>query len=282
MTFFFLQFAGECKKLFARKRTYIGFLIFFLVEIALVMLLQLPRNHRFIVKTLSANGYGDAEHYFSGLTLGYFVLIFAVMMIGSLYLALVAGDIVSKEVEDGTMRMMLCRPISRFRLLLVKYLACILYTIVLTVFAAVSALIVGLIYRGAGGLFAVGPDQGVFALYEFGEGLQRYALSVPLLALSLVTVTSIGFLFSCLRMKPSAATIVTLSIFFVDWVLFHIPFFEGIRKYFLFDRMSQWVLVYDYTFSWATLAENYVGLIAVQLTLFVVGWLAIEFRDFKN
>lgn len=282
MTLFFLQFAGECQKLFARKRTYIGFGIFFLVEIALVLLLQLPRNRRFIIKTLSANGYGDAEFYFSGLTLGFFVLIFAVMLIGSLYLALVAGDIVSKEVEDGTMRMMLCRPISRFRLLLVKYLACILYTIVLTIFAAVSALLVGLFYRGPGGLFAVGPDQGVFALYPFAEGLQRYALSIPLLAFSLVTVTSIGFVFSCLRMKPSTATIVTMSIFMVDWILFHIPFFEGIKTYFLFYKMSHWVLVYDYVYSWAMLAENYVQLAAVQLTLFVLGWLAIEFRDFKN
>ena len=37
-------------------------------------------------------------------------------LLGGLFLALVSGDVVSKEVEDGTMRMMLCLPASRWRI----------------------------------------------------------------------------------------------------------------------------------------------------------------------
>ena len=39
------------------------------------------------------------------------MVMWTVFLLGGLYLALVvAGDVMSKEVEDGTMRMILCRP----------------------------------------------------------------------------------------------------------------------------------------------------------------------------
>ncbi len=65
-------------------------------------------------------------------------------MLEALFLALVAGDVVSKEVEDGTLRMMLCRPISRTRILTVKVIVSLLYTIVLTFFVGLTALAVGI------------------------------------------------------------------------------------------------------------------------------------------
>ena len=43
-----------------------------------------------------------------------------VLLIGTLFVALVAGDIVAKEVEDGTLRVLPCQPISRLRVLTVK------------------------------------------------------------------------------------------------------------------------------------------------------------------
>jgi ABC-2 type transport system permease protein len=282
MSLFLLQFGGEVKKLFARKRTYLGFGAFLGMEIALISLLHIPRVHKFILHMLSANGYADAEHYYSGLTLAFIVLAWSIMLLGSLYLALVSGDIVSKEIEDGTMRMMLCRPISRFRLLLVKYLACLLYAAVLILYICATALIVGLLYRGPGGLFVFVPEQSVFAVYEFREGLGRYLTAIPFICLSVFTISSLGFLFSCLRMKPSAATILTLSVLFVDFVLSHMPFLEAINYYFVTYRMSHWVQLFKYEFSWAGVVENYVILLACQLTFFVLAWLAVEFRDFKN
>lgn len=282
MSLFLLQFLGETKKLFARKRTYMGFIAFFCIEIALVILLQLPPVKLGVLRTLANNGYVDGEYYFSGLTLAFLVIVSAIFLLGSLYLALVSGDIVSKEIEDGTMRMMLCRPISRFRLLLVKYLACVLYTVVLTIFIAASALAVGLLYRGPGGLLVFVPEFSLFAVYDFEEGLLHFVMAIPFLAMSLVTISSIGFLFSCLRMKPSAATILTLSVLFVDFVLRIVPYLKSIEHYFLTFKMSRWVLVYEYQVPWAVLAENYVILGGVQLTLFTLAWLAVEFRDFKN
>jgi hypothetical protein len=50
-----------------------------------------------------------------------------------------AGDIVAKEGEDGHMRLLLARPVSRFRVLLLKYLTCTGYAVFLIQFLAWTA-----------------------------------------------------------------------------------------------------------------------------------------------
>ena len=124
------------------------------------------------------------------------VLVWSVFLLGSLYLALVSGDLVAKEAEDGTLRMLLCRPVSRARLLLLKAIACLVYTVVLVLFIGITALLAGFAYGGTGGLFVFIPVERMFALYDFNSGLIRYAWAIPLLALSLSTISFLGLFFS--------------------------------------------------------------------------------------
>jgi ABC-2 type transport system permease protein len=72
---------------------------------------------------------------------------FSVFLLGALFLSLVAGDIVAKEGEDGHMRLLLARPVSRFRLLLLKYLTCTGYALFLIQFLAWTAFLLGLAAR---------------------------------------------------------------------------------------------------------------------------------------
>src|SRR4029453_6136617 len=114
------------------------------------------------------------DEYFSGQTLALIVLL-VTFLLTMLYLALVGGDVVAKEVEEGTLRMTLCRPISRVRLLLVKYSACVNYTYALILFLGASALLMGLAKEGTGGLFVVAPEQRIMAFFPEAEGYARYA-----------------------------------------------------------------------------------------------------------
>lgn len=280
MSMFFHQLGGELRKLFFRRRTYIGFGAFLGVELVVLILLRLPRVQRGFRNLLEGAGYSPSD-YLSGLTLGLTITLSTVFLLGALYLALIAGDIVSKEVEDGTLRMMLCRPVSRLRILTLKLCACAVYTAVLTVFIASTALAAGYLYAGGGGLFLYAPLEGIFAVYPEGEGLVRYALAVPFLVLSLLSITMVGFFFSCLRMKPAAATIVTLSLLFIDMILKNTPFFTSIREWFLTARMSTWVAVFEYRIPWESLTENYIWLLALNITLFALGAAAFSGRDFK-
>ena len=281
MSLFFLQLRGELQKLFARKRTYIGFGAFFLLELVVLWLMHLEKAERGIQRMIERAGYG-VEHYFSGLTLAFIILKLTIFFLGGLYLALVAGDMVAKEVEDGTMRMALCRPISRVRLLMIKAAGCFIYTFALVFFIGLSALTAGLIDRGPGGLFAEDFLQGLFALHEFGPGLVRYLSALPLLSLSLLTVSCIGFMFSCFNMKPAAATILTLSLLFVDLILSNFPYFESFRPYFFSVRMGAWIDVFRSQIPVWQMIEDYAWLAAIDFTLVVIGIVNFQQRDFKS
>ncbi len=277
---FSLQLNGEMLKLFARRRTYIGFGAFVLIEALVLGLLHLPKPQRGLRRLIEENGYLFADYY-SGLTLAALILIFTGPLLGALYLALVAGDVVAKEVEDGTMRMMLCRPVARARLLILKYCAVAIYTFVLAAFLGSSALIAGFLSEGPGGLFVLAPGEGVFALFQPIPGAVRYAAALPLLGLSLLTITSLGFMFSCLHMKPAAATIVTLSLFFIDVILRGIPQFESISEYFMTTRMAAWVHIFDPRIPWLRMVESYAWLLGLDATFVCIGLVAFQRRDLK-
>ena len=281
MKLFLRQLYSELLKLFARKRTYLGFGAFLGVEALILLLRQTPGAKRMFTRAMTMHGL-DFSHYYSGLTLAYLMMSATIFVLGSLYLALVCGDIVSKEVEDGTMRMVLSRPISRTRILALKYITCIVYTWILTLFIVGSSLLLGIADRGLGGLIIVEPMEHLFAFYEAGPGLERFALCAGLLCFVMLTLTNLGFMFSCFNMKPASATVLTLSLFLVDTVVGHIPFFEDIHDYFLTRNMGLWIRAFEPTIPWAQMIHSALYLGAFDLLFLAIGAFYFARRDFKS
>jgi len=91
---------------------------------------------------------GGADEYFSGLTLAFLILVFTLFLSGTVSVCLVVGDILAKETEDGNLRLVLVRPITRFRLLVIKFLTCQIFVTVLFLFVGASALGLGVLSRG--------------------------------------------------------------------------------------------------------------------------------------
>lgn len=281
MSLFLFQLRGELIKLFARKRTYIGFCSFFALEVVILILFQLPKVQHSWRGLIERAGYAF-EGYFSGVTLAFQILFWTVFLLGGLYIALVGGDIVSKEVEDGTMRMTLCRPVSRERVLAIKYLATLIYTFVLTLFIGFSALAICLLRQGVGGFFAFQPLQHLFALYDFWPGVLRFVSSLPLLAFTLVSVASIAFMLSCFNMKPAAATISTLTYIVTDNIFRNIPYFDSLQPFFLTSHIETWYNVYRTPVPWWNVMEDLAYLGGVDATCVLIGFVAFSIRDFKS
>jgi ABC-2 type transport system permease protein len=281
MRLFLRQLSWELLKLFARKRTYMGFAAFLVVEALILSLLQLPKPRQMFTRAMVQHGL-DFSHYFSGLTLAYVMMTNTVFVLGSLYLALVCGDIVAKEVEDGTMRMILSRPVSRVRILLLKYLTCVVYTWALALFIVASSLLLGMAVRGFGGLIVVAPWEHLFAFYEGGPGLERFALGAALLCLMMPTLSSLGFLFSCLNMKPASATVLTLSLYIIDTVVKSVPYFDSLKTYLLTYHMAMWTQAFQPTIPWTRLIHSILYLGAFDLLFVAIGGVVFARRDFKS
>jgi ABC-2 type transport system permease protein len=280
MPLFLTQLRFELLKMFSRKRTYIGFGAFLAMEGLVLFMFNLPRPKASFRRLIEQNGYGF-DQYYSGFTLAMLIVLWTTTLLGSLYLALVAGDLMAKEIEEGTMRMLLCRPISRLRVTLLKYLAAIIYTAALIGFIGVTALLAGLAYRGFGGLFVVDPQEHIFALIPPERALRMYLYGIPLLALSMSTISSLGFLFSCCNMKPAAASIVTLSIIFLDFIFREIPYFESLKPFFITSHLSTWMHIYESYPPWWRMMEDYSYLVGLDITCLIIGSAIFLQRDLK-
>ena len=112
--------------------------------------------------------------------------------------------------------------------------------------------------------------------------MARYLGALPLLALALMTFASIGFFFSCLNMKPAAATIATLTLLFSDWIFRQIPYFEDYRPYFITEHMSLWLQTFLARIPWRDMGMDAVYLFALDATFVVLGIVAFRERDFKS
>jgi ABC-2 type transport system permease protein len=274
------QFWDEVRKLASRKRNWMAFGAFLGIELIMAGLYRLPRVQDSFRLLIESRGQ-SFDTYFSGLTLALLTMRTTVFFIGTIFLAMVAGEIVAKEVEDGAMRMLLCRPVRRIRIVFLKYLTVTLFCIALVGFIAALALGIGLLYAGTGDFFAFGFQDHVSTFHPFREGLVRYCSVVPLLSLSLATVTSLGFMWSCFNLKPAAAIVATLTVFFADLTFRATPFFESIHTWCLTARMGAWMQVFQPQVPWPEILEDYTILIALDASFFVIGWLAFELRDLK-
>ena len=281
MSLFLWQLRGELWKLFARKRTYIGYGVFLGMELLIMVMLHLPGTRRHLKRMIENSG-GLFDEYFSGLTVALIMVSATLFFLGGLYLGLIAGDIVAKEVEDGTMRMTLCRPVSRLRVLSVKYLVSVIYTFSLVFFVGLSALCLGLLVRGTGGLFPMIPDVNLLVLYDFVPGLERYLAVLPCVALSMLTLSTFAFQLSCWNVKPAAATISAITIFFVDWILRQMPYFQSYRSWMMTTHMDTWLNVFREPVPWSRMVEDYAYLLGLDATFFIVGAVVFASRDFKS
>jgi ABC-2 type transport system permease protein len=277
---FIAQLRNELWKLFGKKRTYIGFGAFLLAQTAMLLAFKYTHWENDLERMLNGNGYLASE-FISALTVSLQMLIPQVILLMPLYTTLVGGDLVAKEAEDGTLRMILARPISRFRLLFVKWCAGIIFSVVLALALGLTALGFARVLFPWKGMFAFAPGL-AFSVLPAGEGLERFVFSHLFLAVNASVMVSVAFMFSCFNMKPAAATILALSFLFVSVVMESIPFFERYQNWFITHHFKCWLLVFRNPIPWPLIFQSEIVLFAVSATAFVIGSMAFQVRDIKS
>jgi ABC-2 type transport system permease protein len=278
---FLAQLKNELWKLFGKKRTYIGFGAFVLVQSAMLLVCKYTHWQREVERLLAGNGYLAAE-YISALTVSLVLLLPQILLLMPLYVALVGGDLVAKEAEDGTLRMILSRPISRLRLLQVKWLAGIIFAAVLVLALGVIALGFARIFFPWKGMFVFAQENSTFGIFPPREGLVLYAFSHLFIIMNAITLLSVASMFSCFNMKPAAATILALSYLFMNMVMQHIPFFEPYQNWFITYHFECWLLVFQSPTPWAQMLQSETVLLAVSATAFAIGAMVFQVRDIKS
>jgi ABC-2 type transport system permease protein len=270
----------ELRKLFARRRAWGGLVAIIAFELVFIMLLQHPdarfAAHRFFERI----GYSYPDN-FTGLTIAHFLLGHTLALPGALFIALTTSDILAKEDEDGLLRMILCRPISRWSVLLAKFLACIAYAILVVLLSGLLSLALGLAFEGRGQMLVFNPDVRIQATYAFEDGLLLYLWALGFLIPSNFTVVSLAFGFSAAGWRSATATAATIFILAADDLLRHMAFFASFRSWFITTRIQAWLRVYLPGSDWSWVAENYGPLLTFDALVVIVGAMVFVRRDFK-
>lgn len=275
------QLKNELWKLFGKKRTYIGFGAFLIAQTAMLLAFKYTRWQDQFERLLAGNGYLASE-YISALTVALVMMMPQILLLLPLYVALVGGDMVAKEAEDGTLRMILSRPISRLRLLLVKWLAGIIFATALVLSLGVIALGFARLLFPWKGMFVFAQTIATFGVFPPDEGLALYAFSLLFVGANAIAQLSVAFMFSCFNIKPAAATILSLSYLFLNMVLENIPFFQPYQNWFLTHHFDCWLLVFQSPTPWVRILQSEIILLATSATAFIIGAMAFQVRDIKS
>jgi ABC-2 type transport system permease protein len=232
----------ELYKIFKRPRTYIAFavitVIILLVQVALkfggreyVGLMMSGLNETFEVPTKEIlNGY-----------LVCFIILNLLLIHVPILVALVAGDMVAGEANMGTLRLLVSKPVSRIQLLIVKFTASSIYTILLLLWVAFFALFLSVLLFGTNDLFVARELES--NIISSSDVLWRYGAAFIFAAIGLIMVAAMAFMFSVFSdnaVGPIVATVCVIIVFTILTQL-QIPFYdETVKPYLFTTHMLGW------------------------------------------
>jgi ABC-2 type transport system permease protein len=174
---------------------------------------------------------GEGPNFFNDITgNGLFVALAALTAELPLFLPLavaaIAGDAVAGEANQGTLRYLLSVPVHRTRLLLVKYTAVVIFAFAAVLLVAAVGTIAGLILFGGGDVLLMSGT-----MVGFGEGVLRLLGVCAYMAVGLSALGAIGLFISTLTEQPIGATIATMILTVVSFILDQIPRLEWLGPY---------------------------------------------------
>ena len=235
----------ELFKIFRQPRTYIAFAAIG----AIVLLFQLalyvdgekwlafgmqPLTASFTIEGKILNGY-----------LVCFIVLQTLLIHVPLLIALVAGDMVAGEANMGTLRLLVTKPIGRTRLLLSKFCAAWIYTLLLLIWMGVLSLLLSVIMFGTGDLIILKSEEVV--ILEKTDVLWRYFAAFGFAALAMTTVAALAFLLSVLAENAIGPIVATMSVVIVFTILstMDIPLFNSIKPWIFTSHMIGWKGFFD-------------------------------------
>ncbi len=277
-----LQLRDELSKLFGKPRTFIGSSMFFLAQSIGILLFQFGQGpYRQLVGDLHQIGL-SADKFVTNLTVASFLLVPIVYFLLPLYVSLVGGDLVAKESEDGTLRMILCRPITRLRLLCLKWLAGAVFSCILVFSLGLFSVGLASVFFPSGGLFVALPLDQIIGTFEGAAAWERFAAVHLFMTCEAITLMSLAFMFSCFNIKPAAATILAISVFFISMILHDMPYFRDLRQYFMVHHLYLWTHFFRSQVPWWRVWESLSMLAGYNCTFLIIGCAAFQRRDIKS
>ena len=265
----FKVFVLETYKIIKKWRTYIGF-ITLAVIIPLIMLAMKLEDGHFIQGATRQlqNDFIFVGNLFNGWFITHLIMNSLFVHIPFL-ITLVAGDVLAGEATSGTYRLLLSRPISRTKVLIVKYMTTIFYTTIFILFMALFSLGLGLLIFGTGDLITFGKE---ILLIPSDELWWRFAVAFIGAIIGMWTVASLAFLLSSFVENAIGPIIGTMAVLIVLLIISQLPvkFFEPYKPYLFTTYFTVWLKAFEDPVNWKEYFEWLGYLLAYCLGFFLI------------
>jgi len=281
----------EVFKIFKRPRTYIAFAVIALIIILIQIALKFGGKE---YVGLMFSGLNDSfEEIPSEIVLNGYLVCFVILNLLLIHIpilvALVAGDSIAGEANMGTLRLLVSKPVSRTKLLIVKFIASVFYTLILLIWVAFLSLFVSMALFGVNWLGIARELE--LNVMEANDVLWRYALAFCFAAIGLICVAALAFMLSVFADNSIGPIVITVCVIIVFTILtqMQIPFYdETIKPYLFTTHMLGWKgFFYVKAVDGVTVKGSIENLPAVLksaaiLILYTLGFLTIAFWYFNK
>src|SRR5579859_2223798 len=139
-----------------------------------------------------------------------FVILNTLLVQVPLLVALVAGDMVAGEANAGTLRLLASRPVSRGQLMLVKFGASVIYTVLLLIWMALLSLFLSMLIFGTNDMLIA--RNNVMEQIQRTDVMWRYIAAFGYATVALSTVAALAFLLSVFAENSIGPIVSTISI----------------------------------------------------------------------
>ena len=154
----------------------------------------------------------------NGLFTGFTAMLLAMPLFLPLTISVVAGDTIAGEAGLGTLRYLLIAPVGRARLLVVKYLGTLVFTLAGTFTLMLAGAVIGAIYFPVGPVTLLSGD-----VIPVIEALGRMGLVAIYTTVSMMGMLAVGLFISTLTTIPVGAMTGVLIASGISQILDNLP-----------------------------------------------------------
>ena len=273
---------NEFIKIIAKPRSYIGlaaltaliFIILFAMKADGASYISIVTSS--FEQSLSFNG-----NILNGNLIAFIILQMLIVQI-PLLIALVTGDLISGEAAMGTIRMLATKPISRTNIVLSKFIAGAVYTLILTLWLAFLALVVVKFLFGSGDMMILNSN-GLVILQE-SDVLWRYGFGFVIAFLALLTVSSLSICLSAFAENSIGPIVSTMAIIILFTIIgsLDVTVFDSIKKFLFTTHMASWRSFFEDPINLKDIWQSILILIVHNILFVVIAVLKFNKKDITS
>jgi len=270
----------EIRKLAGQKRSWAGFVVVAMINglFALAFHIRNMRDPAENVRGLEDRLVGEFMNAYSYTRT---ILAPCMFMLFPMVLAIIGAHVLAGEMETGSIRLELCRCVSRGQVMAGKFAALSIYAALLLLTLGVTSYAVSAtMFKPAGDVLIPGPMFGLkhsIHVLTAGEAPVRLVLSYLLSVPMLMSVAAMTLMFATMTGHFTSAAIITTTVYFCSYVVGGIPMLSAVHPFLPTRYLPFWRYVLTPAVDWGTIATH-----AFWTTCYTAGFLGLAIAIFDR